>query len=386
MASHVVCEICKFSDTNILDLGEWLTFEDCTIHLFCALLSTNSVQNGDDDTELAGFLVKDIRDLVEKHNNTKCYYCKGIGATVRCKTKKCGRFFHVICGVQHGCLFIFKDDFRTYCHRHVAITEKYKKHNAAWKCQICFDPMGEYNKITSIPSCCDQGYFHKKCMQQNVRTAGLVAKCPCCGNAEDEKGKKYLHFLQQRGIYCPEKDADWERTGAYKDIEGLTYKCVAEICRCPKGRNYYDEEGQWLVDRCRYCGDSGNHVACRVSNINETFECSDCRHKTLISVQTTSTNKNTTRSEAINDKPKTTIQRRKRRHEFESDENKVWKLVKTDLLPFRNTSFMLTTLDEKVHVDPLCREQEEEMRQARLKLFIDKADFSAKPPPFPWLA
>lgn len=32
-----VCTICKFEDTNKYDYGEWKTYDDCTIHYFCAV-------------------------------------------------------------------------------------------------------------------------------------------------------------------------------------------------------------------------------------------------------------------------------------------------------------------------------------------------------------
>lgn len=32
-----ICEICKLSDTNEYDYGEWMTSGDCTIHYFCAV-------------------------------------------------------------------------------------------------------------------------------------------------------------------------------------------------------------------------------------------------------------------------------------------------------------------------------------------------------------
>lgn len=235
MESKKVCEICKFDDTNDLDLGEWHTLDDCTIHLFCAvsriilkvfsiflfffsfhlikfsltifqLFSTHSVQRGEDNNGLGGFLVKDIRDLVKLHRTTPCRYCKKKSASIRCAIKGCTRYFHLTCGVTNDCLNIFDNKFESLCNIHVNIKEKYEIHSDFWKCQICFDPMGDYNKITSIPSCCNQGYFHKNCMQKHARAAGLLLKCPCCGNQKGEDGVEYRHFMQQRGIYCPEKD------------------------------------------------------------------------------------------------------------------------------------------------------------------------------------
>lgn len=169
-SSNKVCKICKFSDTDDLFLGEWRTSEDCTIHLFCALLSTHAVQQGSDSQGIDGFLVSDIEKLIKL--GKKCYYCKEKHASVKCRFKKCQRYFHVKCGVENNCLFQFEDQFPSYCHHHVAIQEKYEIHEDWWLCQICHESMGVYNAITSIPSCCDQGYFHKKCALEFAKTAG----------------------------------------------------------------------------------------------------------------------------------------------------------------------------------------------------------------------
>lgn len=44
-------------------------------------------------------------------------------------------------------------------------------------------------------------------MQMHGKVAGNETKCPCCGNSKDEDGLKYRHFIQQRGIYCPDRKA-----------------------------------------------------------------------------------------------------------------------------------------------------------------------------------
>lgn len=133
----------------------------------------------------------------------RCVYCKKKHATVRCAVTNCTSRFHVVCGVKNKCLSQFEDAFPSFCHRHVNINEKYKKHGNCWHCQICNEEMGDYDPITSIPSCCNMGYYHKKCMQEYAKSAGYLAKCPSCGNDPDG----YRKFLRSRGIFCPDKDA-----------------------------------------------------------------------------------------------------------------------------------------------------------------------------------
>lgn len=143
--------------------------------------------------------------MARSHTKTRCFYCKKPNATVQCKHEdtKCKRYFHVVCGMQYKCLFEFEGVFNSYCHEHVEITEEYPIHSNWWHCQICTEEMGNYHPITSIPSCCNQGYYHKFCMQQHALSAGSVTKCPSCG----KDAEKYQKYLRMRGIYCPEKDA-----------------------------------------------------------------------------------------------------------------------------------------------------------------------------------
>lgn len=86
--------------------------------------------------------------------------------------------------------------------------------------------MGEYNAITSIPSCCDQGYFHKKCAQEHALTAGYLTKCPCCGNKTSKDGIEYREFIKRRGIFVPDEDAG----------ESSTRKCGLILPNLPEKR------------------------------------------------------------------------------------------------------------------------------------------------------
>lgn len=122
-----------------------------------------------------------------------------------CSHANCPRYYHVACGVKNKCLFEFYDEHKSFCHRHVEIKEKFAQHENWQKCFICDESMGEYNPITSIPSCCNQGYYHKECIQKHALSAASVTKCPSCGNTA--KAEDYRQFLRSRGIYCPIRDA-----------------------------------------------------------------------------------------------------------------------------------------------------------------------------------
>ncbi|XP_055321593.1 PHD finger protein 7-like [Sitodiplosis mosellana] len=393
--SQKVCEICKFSDRNDLDLGEWKTSEDCTIHLFCALLSPNAVQRGEDNEGIDGFLVTDIRDFVKLHKKTKCYYCKKKCATVRCKNKKCPRYFHVKCGTENNCLFQFGGD--SYCHCHVDIKEKNTIHGDYWSCQICKEPMGPYNPITSIPSCCNQGFFHRTCIQKHARAAGYLTKCPCCGNGFDTDNNEYRQFLAQRGIFCPDKDADWELSqDAYHSLLYVHNQCDARNCLCPNGRKH-SARGEWRLHKCRYCGEKGIHNGCRPTDTNNDFICNDCSGKStpLITVHTESSRNNAETTNEANmdvENPSTSKTNVNNNNSNEPNtsgpgesEGKVFKLVPTDRLSYRKTTLLLADESTNEDDDPLCGAARGKMRNNRLDMFFAKADFDAKPAPPPWL-
>lgn len=141
--------------------------------------------------------------MYKSYLKTKCSYCPKKRATIRCCVPKCNRLFHLICGIQRKCVNEFVDPFKSYCHEHTRIKEKEHKHAPDAMCQICYEEMGEYDAFTSIPSCCNKDYYHKKCMQISAIKFGLLNKCPSCGNDPDG----YRKFLSLRGIFCPEKDA-----------------------------------------------------------------------------------------------------------------------------------------------------------------------------------
>lgn len=160
-------------------------------------------QNGEDDQGIDGFLVEDIHKILRAYSKTRCYYCPGKRATVRCQENGCKRIFHFTCGADKKCLNQFLDPFHSYCHKHAKLEEKPFKHSADSMCHICFEPMGKYDVFTSVPSCCNLDYYHKKCIQKYATSFGLLAKCPSC--RKDANG--YREFLSNRGIFCPEKDA-----------------------------------------------------------------------------------------------------------------------------------------------------------------------------------
>ncbi|XP_053697285.1 uncharacterized protein LOC128744361 [Sabethes cyaneus] len=265
------CFICKSTEDDELLFGKMYTKWRMRVHYYCLLLSSNMVQNGESDEEgIFGFLQKDIRNEVARIQNQKCYICKQRYANVHCCAKKCFRTFHTICGIRNGCLSHFVDTYQSWCDKHIELRDR-EIHGESDVCNICYDEMGPYNRLESIHApCCHNGWFHRRCVAQFAQTAGYFFKCPLCNNKDD-----FMRFMQQRGVFVPEKDAAWEmEPNAFGDQLERPTVCDAEKCLCPYGRDYDDTK--WDIRLCETCGSTCRHDRC-MEIPTKNYVCTFCR-------------------------------------------------------------------------------------------------------------
>lgn len=210
----------------------------------------------------------------------RCSHCKKAYATIRCHENKCNRAYHLACAIERKVHFQFADAYDSYCNAHKKIDDSaLTLHQPFHKCYICSEALGEYDPITSIPSCCDQGWYHLMCAKQAAVKSGYLLHCPTCGR--DKDGFRYR--VAMRGVYTPNIDAAWELTQSQgnKPFESLLFvyrKCDAEKCLCEKGRDFHRGDGDWAIKLCNFCGSKGVHEKCSQSNESE-FECDDCHIK-----------------------------------------------------------------------------------------------------------
>ncbi|XP_058825316.1 uncharacterized protein LOC131685532 isoform X2 [Topomyia yanbarensis] len=266
------CFICKSPEDNELLYGKIYTKWRLRVHYYCLLLTSNLIQNGEsDEVGIFGFLQPDIRSEEARVRNQKCYLCKGRYANIHCCAKKCFRTFHTVCGIQSGCLSHFVDTFQSWCDRHVELPSKVQ-HGEEDVCGICYDAMGPFNKLESIYApCCQNGWFHRRCVAQFAQTAGYFFKCPLCNN-KDEFGRA----MQLRGVFIPEKDAAWElEPNAFGEQLERPSECDAEECLCRYGRDY-DNNGKWDLRLCETCGSNCRHDLC-MEIPTKNYVCTFCR-------------------------------------------------------------------------------------------------------------
>lgn len=265
------CFVCKSSEVNDLELGEFLNCDDVHVHYFCLLLTTSLQQNGEDDEGLLGFLVNDVKKCVVRLKKNNCYVCRKPFANIECSKAKCSRKFHTLCGLNR-CLSIFTEKYMSFCEYHHHLPMK-DAHNETETCLICYDAMGQFNSITSIqPNCCKSGWMHKKCVAHYAKNSGYFCKCPLCNNDE-----KFRNFIAHRGIYIPDQDAAWElEPNAFAELQEGPKICQATNC-CAFSRSIRNK--RFRMKACTACGSYNAHIKCwfpNSRNFGRAFICNNC--------------------------------------------------------------------------------------------------------------
>ena len=76
----------------------------------------------------------------------------------------------------------------------------------------------------------------------------------------------------------PDRDADWESGDAFDDQLHRHDTCDAEICLCPSGRKFDEEDTAWEIMLCVLCGAQGIHVECgSLDKTRPRWKCPMCK-------------------------------------------------------------------------------------------------------------
>lgn len=292
--------------------------------------------------------------------------------------------------MKNGCLFKFVGEYQSFCPRHHGIdNSEFTIHSENDECFICQEPIGKYSPITSIPSCCNRGWFHRTCIKMAAVNSALLLHCPMCGGRKEY----YQQFIAQRGIYVPHQDAAWERSrSAFENLLFQYKRCDANICQCERGQHYYAKRGDWKIIVCQFCGSKGTHKKC--SNLEtDRFECEVCKlANSQKAINAESENlvdsgppinppvnmssghsENAIGAESPNLMVSTTSMQKIEVHKMDIDdlsddeqsddeqsissEEVVWKLVKSDLVEQKPLSWCLVKKNRTNIVDPFDREK-----------------------------
>ncbi|XP_050087869.1 pineapple eye protein-like [Anopheles aquasalis] len=268
-----VCFLCKSSVDDEVQYGKFYTKWKLSVHYYCLLLSSNLIQNGADDTVgIFGFLEQDIRKENERTKRYRCFACKENHANVSCCFKKCLRVFHTECGFKNGCLSHYTGTYQSWCPLHIPLKKERKPHGPEDSCAICFDAMGAYDRIESVRApCCQNGWFHLRCVRQLALAAGYFLKCPLCNNVDE-----FTKAMPLRGVFVPERDAAWElEPNAFQEQLERPSECDAERCRCSDGRTV--DNRAWSLLICGCCGSTSRHRECMEEPDSRVYVCQQCK-------------------------------------------------------------------------------------------------------------
>ncbi|XP_067939406.1 PHD finger protein 7-like isoform X2 [Watersipora subatra] len=197
----------------------------------------------------------------------KCCYCKKNNASIGCSKQRCRRSYHYGCGKDRGSMYLYYDDFRSYCAKHRLqqddLTEEEKQKEGDTtdnSCFICYEPLtSAVSNSTILSPCCTRAWYHRPCIEDMAYSAGLhFFKCPLCNNVDEWQAE-----MLRAGIYIPDRDASWElEPNAYNSLLETYIECEAEDCLCAQGRREDQDDGPWELILCDACGSQGCHRAC----------------------------------------------------------------------------------------------------------------------------
>ncbi|XP_064537067.1 PHD finger protein 7 [Drosophila montana] len=262
------CTLCRSSTDDELRLGKFHSRGKIDVHENCLYLSSNLVQRGNGSNDILNFTVKDIQAESERTKYLFCCYCRKAGANIGCCKPGCRKTFHTHCGLNNGSQNQYVGTYKSFCNIH---TESYPERPKAKEiCVICFDLLVKPGNTFCCTKymhgkCCNNGWYHKDCLQHYANSAGYFFKCPLCNDAER------FRLVAYWGITVPDRDASWEENDAFADQLVVPTQCTAQKCVSAGGR-----EGSTLtMFYCVLCGSNPMHTEC--TNLkDETYRCNDC--------------------------------------------------------------------------------------------------------------
>lgn len=123
-----------------------------------------------------------------------------------CCVKQCRKSFHYSCSLKNNCVWEFVGVFKSYCHVHYNTNtlNTTLTHTPDTPCNICDEPMGEFNAVSSLQMMCcstDQ-WFHKLCLKKQAVQMEDDFKCPNCANSE-----VFRENMMMNGVFIPKSSA-----------------------------------------------------------------------------------------------------------------------------------------------------------------------------------
>ncbi|XP_016952096.3 PHD finger protein 7 [Drosophila biarmipes] len=266
-----MCVLCRSSEAkDEVSFGPTIVEYNIMVHRNCLYLSSNLVQRGNSRVGILRFLKDDIVAEARRCRHLICCYCHQPGANIGCCKFGCRRTFHTKCGIDNLAQNQFRGTYKSFCHQHV-ITHHRRPTSDDAICVICTEQLIEkgkrFNAVNMLYSpCCQNGWYHRRCLQKYANTSGYFFKCPLCNNTQE------FHDVTLMGIAVSSQDAIWEtEPNAYAEHFRRDIACVAKVCRAMAGRS----DNSLSLIYCSTCGSNPSHAVC-VSQVYCTYVCYVC--------------------------------------------------------------------------------------------------------------
>lgn len=211
-------------------------------------------------------MISDIKNEIQRVRKLVCRFCRKKHANLGCCEITCRYTYHLSCGRKNNVSFEFCNHYPSYCKAHKKFkTRKIPKREST--CGICFETVKSKEHPILIP-CCKNSWFHQLCLQKFANTSGVFFKCPLCNDKTT-----CIKKLSLRGIFIPDKDADWELDfHSWEDFLEVEKVCDSENCLMT-AESYQEDPWNWKI--CSTCGASHIHELC-ISDSSSDFVCRSC--------------------------------------------------------------------------------------------------------------
>ncbi|CAN8185821.1 unnamed protein product [Coccothraustes coccothraustes] len=273
-AREPACMLCRRVEADPDTCGAKLQKGGLCAHVFCMFFATLLFHQENHRVGLMGFLPRDILIAVQRAAQKLCCVCGQRGATIMCCKEDCGRWFHLPCAKEGGCINQYITPFSSFCPEHRLEQDVQATPEPGTDCPICMEPVEDRKTFTTLVCpACKRAWFHRDCIQGQAMRAGLLClHCPLCRDVEE-----FLVEMFVLGIRIPLRQPTWEDNDAFADLEERHRQCNAVECLYPGGREEAEEAGPWELLLCSSCAAEGTHRRCSgLRKSTYRWECDSC--------------------------------------------------------------------------------------------------------------
>uniref|UniRef100_A0A8C5UHY7 PHD-type domain-containing protein n=1 Tax=Malurus cyaneus samueli TaxID=2593467 RepID=A0A8C5UHY7_9PASS len=255
-----VCMLCLRAEADPDTCGDKWQKQGICAHYFATLLS----RKDNDRLGILGFLPRDIQHAVRRAAQQHCCVCGQSGATIMCCKEDCGRWFHLPCAKEGGCVTQYIPDYSSYCPEHSPQQDAQVTPEPGTECPICMEPVEDRKTFrTMVCPACKKAWFHRDCIQ-----VGAIPSAP--GHSRCSAAPQPCSY--RLSLHC--RDRPW--LSAEGDRRAQLDNPVLWIL-CPQHHDPVSFPRPWELLLCSSCAAEGTHRRCAgLRNSTPSWECDSC--------------------------------------------------------------------------------------------------------------